>query len=197
MEPDRRVGGQIAAQTNVRGTDVLSTNELPSGSRTLGILRSVACNIGLSFLFDRSKPSQWTRGDPCVGNCLRYGNMSHPMRHAYRLVFLHSCSGSGKTLPGAFGIDRKHRVVAEYLKKGLKARVIIGAVEEAKTISNPSEIPHLRELFAVFYSQWMQNTPVNTCLSLAQTWPPPGGTRWPIAPEFVVRGATDLQKNGQ
>ncbi len=116
----------------------------------------------------------------------RRGKYAHP----YRLVMLYGCDTADSDLSTAFGIDNRGSSVAEYGKKGLKSRAYIGAKGICGYYQDTQDINGLGDSFNIFYTRWMQNFSIGQCLSEAQGTQPN-----PIAAEFTIQGAVDMDRN--
>lgn len=117
------------------------------------------------------------------------------IRHGYRLVFLHSCSGASGALPRAFGIDPRPLSVAHYQTTGMKTRAFIGATDEMDGVFDPGEYSKIGESFTIFFGSWMGGVNASNCLSAAQSPAGPFETRIPLHPLFTVVGATNLSRS--
>ncbi len=127
------------------------------------------------------------------------GNTPTIRRHPYRMVFIHSCnSASTRKFSNAFGIPKDVVNVAQFQFSGLRARAFVGSTGLTPQVDESVQLRYAESL-ALFFSNWMQDYPVNQCLYSA-TNPPSSGFRIPLptttTSQWVIFGAQNLQRYG-
>jgi hypothetical protein len=89
-------------------------------------------------------------------------------RHPYRFVFLNACdTAGGSCWARAFGI--KDKITYAQASQIGHAQAFVGWVNESRAPENDDDWYNMEETYAVFYSAWMNEVPLEDCINAASS----------------------------